>query len=91
MRSDDFSQGIFTVFTIFFEVFLDNRVVENVSRNKKRPSIFNNKLIKIDHYNRENTMTKIIATHTWNINKTFIGIFIDMPLGYIVYYYHSYD
>ena len=35
-------------------------------------------------------MTKIIATHICNINETFIGIFVGIPLEYIVYYHHGY-
>ena len=30
-------------------------------------------------------MPKIIATHICNINETFIGIFIGILLGYIVF------
>ena len=33
-------------------------------------------------------MTKIIATHIRNTDETFIGIFIGIPLGYIVCYHH---
>ena len=34
-------------------------------------------------------MTKIIDTHTHNINETFIVIFLGIPIGYIVYYHHG--
>ena len=36
-------------------------------------------------------MTKIIATHIRNIDEAIIGIFIDIPLEYIVYYLHGHD
>ena len=36
-------------------------------------------------------MTKIIATYIRNINETFIGIFVGLPLGHIVYYHHGHD
>ena len=36
-------------------------------------------------------MTKIIATHFRNINETFIGIFIGIPLRYIAWYHHDRD
>ena len=39
----------------------------------------------------EDTMAKIVAIHIGNINDTFIGIFMGMPLGYIVCYHHAYD
>ena len=42
-------------------------------------------------YNREDIMTKIIATHIHNINETFIGIFIDISLGYIIYFHDGHD
>ena len=34
-------------------------------------------------------MTKIIAAHIRNINETFIGIFMDITLGYIVYHHDN--
>ena len=36
-------------------------------------------------------MTKNIATHIWNIDETFITIFMAIPLGYFVYYHHGQD
>ena len=33
-------------------------------------------------------MTKIIATYIRNTYQTFIDIFMSIPLGYIVFYYH---
>ena len=51
-------------------------------------NIFSHYILKNYSKNRENTMTKIIATYIRNINGTFIGISMCMPLGYIVYYHH---
>ena len=36
-------------------------------------------------------MTEIIAIHIRNIFDTFIGIFMGVPLGYIVYYHDEHD
>ena len=44
---------------------------------------------KKNHYIREDTKTKIIATDIRNTSETFIGIFMDIPLGYIIYYHHD--
>ena len=49
------------------------------------------KKVKKYHYNREDTMSSIFATHIGNVNETFIGIFMGIPLGYIVYYHHGHD
>ena len=50
----------------------------------KCPLYSTKKTYKKDRYNRDDTITKSIATHFHNINKTYIGLFIDIPLGYIV-------
>ena len=34
-------------------------------------------------------MTKIIATHIRNVNETFVGIFMNIQLEYIVYILHG--
>ena len=34
-------------------------------------------------------MTKRITAHIRNINETFIDIFMNIPLGYIVHYHHG--
>ena len=36
-------------------------------------------------------MTKIVATHIRNISEAFIGIFMGIKLGYIVYYSYVHD
>ena len=43
------------------------------------------------HYNCEDNMNKFIATHIRNRKETFIGIFMGMPLGCIVYYSKCHD
>ena len=40
---------------------------------------------------REDSMTKTIATFIRKINKTFIAIFMGMLLEYLAYYHHAYD
>ena len=52
----------------------------------KCPS-YSAKNIAMYRNNREDTMTKIIATHIRNRNE----IFMSIPLEYIVYYYHVID
>ena len=34
-------------------------------------------------------MTKTIATHIRNLDETFIGIIVGIPLGNIVYYHQG--
>ena len=46
-----------------------------------------NKSYKNYHYNREDTMTKIVGTHIRNLNETVIGICMSIPVRYIVYYH----
>ena len=41
--------------------------------------------------NSEDTVIKIIATHNCKINETFIGIFMSLPIGYILYYHHDHN
>ena len=41
------------------------------------------KIIENYHKNREDSMTKIIATHIRNINETFIDISMDILSEYI--------
>ena len=36
-------------------------------------------------------MTKTIATHIRNISETFVGIFMGISLGYIIYYHHGHE
>ena len=43
--------------------------------------------MKNNGYNREDTMNKNINTYIYDTNETFISIFMDIRLGYIVYYH----
>ena len=50
---------------------------------------FQQKTCKNYHNNREDTVTILISIYIRNIYEIFIGIFISIPLQYIVYYHHG--
>ena len=90
MSSDDFSHGILTDIVIIFLNFLLN--IEGIYMLLETfiTTIYlKKKIFENYRYNREDTATKIVTTHIRNINETFIGIFIDIALRYIVYYHHA--
>ena len=82
MISKDFSHAILTVKMIFFSNIQWLKMFPEANKCQQ-------KTCKNYPYNREDTMTKTIATHIRNISETFIGIFMGIPLGYTVYYHHD--
>ena len=87
MSSDNFTPGILTVIMIIFKVFL---IYSGLICSQKQINVLNiqQETYTNYHYIREDTMTKIIATHVRNTNETFIGIVMIIPLEYIVCYHH---